>query len=71
MSQKLLHGGFKWVKNITKSNKDFMKKYNEHSNTGYFLEVFLQYSRKLHKTYNGSPFFTKNNENSKASNTCV
>ena len=41
MSQKLPVNGFKWVKQnkLSKSNEDFIKKFDENSNTGYFLEV--------------------------------
>ena len=43
MSQKLLVNGFKWVENLLEFNEDFIKKYNEDSNTGYFLEVDVEY----------------------------
>ena len=39
MSQKLPINGFKWTKNLSKFNEDFIKKYDENSNTGYFFEV--------------------------------
>ena len=41
MSQKLPVESFKWVKKkkLSKFNEDFTKKYDEDSNTGYFLEV--------------------------------
>ena len=40
MSQKLPINEFKWVKQrkLSKFNEDFMKKYDEDSNTGYFLK---------------------------------
>ena len=37
MSQKLPIKGFKWVKNLSKFNEDFIKEY-ENRNTGYFLK---------------------------------
>ena len=43
MSQKLPVNGFKWVENLLEFNEDFIKKYNEDSNTGYFLEVDVEY----------------------------
>ena len=43
MSQKLPVNGFKRVENLLEFNEDFIKKYNEDSNTGYFLEVDVEY----------------------------
>ena len=43
MSQKLPVNGFKWVENLLEFNEDFIKKYNEDSTTGYFLEVDVEY----------------------------
>ena len=48
MSQKLPVNGFKWVKQkkiFSKFNEDFIKKYEENSNTGYFLEVDIDYPK--------------------------
>ena len=42
MSQKLSVNGFKWVKNLSKFNEDFIKKYDENSDKGYFLEVDIE-----------------------------
>ena len=39
MSQKLPANGFKRVKNLSKFDEDFIKKYDENSNNGYVLEV--------------------------------
>ena len=52
-------GGFKWVENKCKINKDFIKSYNEHSDELYFLEVYVQYRDKLHGLHNILPFLTK------------
>ena len=40
MSEKLSVNGFKWVeeKRLSKFNEDVIKKYDENSNTGYFLK---------------------------------
>ena len=42
VSQKLSVNGFKWVKNLSKFNEDFIKKYDENSDKGYFLEVDIE-----------------------------
>ena len=43
MSQKLPVDGFKWKKNISKFNEDFIKNYDEDSDEGYILEVDVEY----------------------------
>ena len=47
MSQKLPINGFEWVKNLSKFNEDFIKEYDEDSDIGYFLEVDVDYPKKL------------------------
>ena len=46
MSQKLPVNSFKWIKNTSHFNEDFIKDYNEESDEGYFLEVDVQYLEK-------------------------
>ena len=46
MSQELPVNGFKWVKKLSKLNEYFITDYDENSNTGYFLEVDVQYPKK-------------------------
>ena len=45
MSQKLLVGGFKWIKKISKIDEDFIKNYDEDENIDYFLNVDIEYPR--------------------------
>ena len=52
MSQKLPEKNFKWVKDISKFDESFIKRYNEESDKGYFLEADVQYPEKLHDLYN-------------------
>ena len=47
MSQKLPVNGFKWVNDLSRFNEDFIKNYNENSDMGYFLEVDVEYPKKL------------------------
>ena len=47
MSQKLPVNGFKWKKNISKFNKDFIKNYDENSNKGYITEVDIEYPKNF------------------------
>ena len=54
MSQKLPVNGFKWENDLSRFKEDFIKNYNENSDVGYFLEVDVEYPKKVfgsHKTY--------------------
>ena len=59
MSQKLSAGGFKWVRNKSRFNKDFIKSYNGDNYIGYFLEADVQYPGKLHELHHDLPFLPK------------
>ena len=56
MSQKLPVNGFKWVKNLSKFNEIFIRSYNENSDKGYFLEVDIDYPKKLFNLHKDLPF---------------
>ena len=43
---------FLWVENTSQFSKDFIEKYNEDSDEGYFVEVDVQYPEKLHNFHN-------------------
>ena len=47
MSQKHPVSGFKWVKNLSKFDKHFIKNYDENSDKGYLLEVDGEYPKDL------------------------
>ena len=47
ISEKLTVNGFKWVEKLSRFNEIFIKNYNENSDIGYFLEVDIDYSKKL------------------------
>ena len=56
MSQKLSVNGFKWVKNLSKFNEDFIENYDENSDKGYFLEVDVEYPKTLWGSHKDLPF---------------
>ena len=56
MSQMLPVNKFEWVKDATQFNENFIKNYNEESDEGYFLEVGVQYLKKLDQLHNDLPF---------------
>ena len=58
MSQKLPVKGFKWVKKhkLSEFNEDVIKKYDEDSSTGYFLELDIDYPKELFNFHKDLPF---------------
>ena len=56
MSQKLHVNGFRWVKSLSKFNENFIKKYDEDSNTGCFLEIDVDYPKTLFNSHKDLPF---------------
>ena len=55
MSQKLPINSFEWIKDASQFSEDFIKNYNEESDEGYFLEIHVQYIKKLHELHNDLP----------------
>ena len=56
MFQKLSVDGFKWVKDVSKINKDFIKNYDEDSDKGYILEADVEYPKNLNDLHSDLPF---------------
>ena len=56
MSQKLPVNVFKWVEKLSQFNERFIKSYNENSDIGYFLEVDVEYPKKLFNSHKDLPF---------------
>ena len=56
MSQKLPVGNFKWVDDLSIFTEEFIKNYDEISDTGYNLEVDVECPRNLHKLHSDLPF---------------
>ena len=59
MLQKLPVNNFEWIKDTSQFNEDFIKNYHEERDEGYFLEVDIQYLKKLHRLHNDLPFYQK------------
>ena len=57
MSQKLPLGTFKWVKETSVFNEDFIKSYNDETDEEYFLEVDVQCPENLQNLRNDLPSF--------------
>ena len=56
MSRKLSVNGFKWVKNLSKFDERIIKDYDGNSNKRYFLEVDVEYLKKLLNFQSDLPF---------------
>ena len=59
MSQKLPVNNFKWVKDTSKINEEFIKNYYKNSNKGYILEADVKYPKKLHDSHSDFPFLPR------------
>ena len=57
MSQKLPLNGFKQVNDLSRFNEDFIKNYNQNSDIEKFLEVEVEYPKKLFGSHKDLPFF--------------
>ena len=57
MSRKLPVNNLEWIKDTSQFNKDFIKKYNEESDKGYFLEDDVQFLEELDDLYLLFTFF--------------
>ena len=58
ISQKLPINNFEWIEDTSQFNENFIKKYNEESDEGYFLEVAVQYLEKFHELHNYFSFLS-------------
>ena len=70
MSEKLLVNNSQSIKDPSQFIEDFIKKYNEMSDEGYFVEVNVQYFEKLHESDNDLPFLPERMEIEKVKNLC-
>ena len=70
MSQKLPVNNFERIEDTSQFNEDFIKSHNEESDEGYFLEVDIQDSEKLHELNNGLPFLSERMKNLKSRKVC-
>ena len=62
MSQKLPVNGFEGVEELSKFEVDFIKNYDEHSDKGYFLDVDIEYPKKLFNLHRDLPFLPERNK---------
>ena len=56
MCQNLPVYGFEWANGLSKFNDDFIKNYDENGDVGYFLDVDIEYPKKLFGLHKDLPF---------------
>ena len=66
MFQKLPVNGFRWGKNVSKFEEEFIKNYDEDSNKGYIAE----YPKDLHSFHSNLPFLSERMKIKKCINVC-
>ena len=68
MSRKFPTNGFKWVEDLFQFNEGFIKKCDENSYIGYFLEVNIDYSKELFNLQKDLPFLPERKKVEKVKN---
>ena len=71
MSQKLPVNGFKWENNLSKFSEIFIRNYNENSDKGYFLEIDVDYPKKVFDLHKDFPFLPERKKEMKQKNLFV
>ena len=56
MSLKLPVNGFTWVKYLSQVKKSFIRNYDQNTDIQYFLEVGIDYPKKLFNPHKDLPF---------------
>ena len=62
VTEKLPVDNFKWVKNTSKIDKEFIKNYDENDDIGYFLKVDIEYPKELYDSHIDLPFLPEKME---------
>ena len=59
MSKKLPTGDFQWIEDISIFTEDYIKNYDENSDTGYLLVVDVTYSKDLYEKHKYLPYYLR------------
>ena len=57
-----------WYDYVSEFNEDFIKNYDENSDVGYFLEVDVEYLKKLFSSHQELPFLPERRKLEKVEN---
>ena len=73
MCKKLPVRGFKWIEedDISKSNEEFIKHYDENGDVGYFLEVDIECPKKSFDLHKDLAFLPKRKKKLRSRKTCL
>ena len=71
VSKKIPVNGFEWVEDLSQFKEDFMKNYDENSDKGYFLEVDVEYPKKLFNFHRDLPFLPEKRKSESVINSFV
>ena len=71
MSQKLPVNGFGWVNDVSRFIEGFIENDNENSDVEYFLEVDVEYPKKLFDSHKDLPFLAERKKLEKVENLFV
>ena len=67
MSQNLSVNGFKWKKNVSRFDENFIRNYDEESDKEYILEVDVKYPKNLNYLHSDLPFLQERIKTNKSS----
>ena len=59
MYEKLPVRGFKWVRNVSRIDEDFIKNYYKNGDIEFILDVDIEYPKELHDLHNDLSFLPK------------
>ena len=59
MSKKLPLRGFKWVRNVSRVDEDFIKSYDENGDIRLFLDVDVECLKELNDLHSDLPFLSE------------
>ena len=62
MTETLAVGGFKWMRNTSKMDEEFIKNCDENSDIKFILKVDLEYPKELHDLHSDLPFLPEKME---------
>ena len=57
MSQKVSTSCFKWVKDVSKIDEEFIKNYDNDNDIGFILKVDIEYPKELRDLHSDFPFY--------------
>ena len=60
----------KWIEKTSQLNEDFINNYNEECDEGYFLDIDVQFPKKLYEIHSHLPFLPERKKLKKSRKAC-